>query len=320
MDQAKHQGDDQAQPRRVLQMSGDHQIATGEQAAAEEQQRRQAAEPEQLADSQDQQQSCGAQSDDLRPARRLRDGLCPDQGDGQSDQGVDIFRMRTQDAGHRQGQGDAVAKGEAGDDEGQVSQTARQQDQADQEQLVIDAGEDVHDPHGDILGKAGALQPGAVALRQVESLLVLGEQLFDKGAVAGLDLGEIHMGRDHVEEGRKPQPDGLGVRALEAQLEAAIAGRRRDRPDRPVGPTGAARRADAHMAGHIAAQNRVAGRLTACAQPLGLQVRRGEGHVHRRAGDVPGRMGLAAGMGPGRRDGDQQAEQRRNKKAKPAHR
>ena len=156
--------------------------------------------------------------------------LRPDHGDGEGDQRVDEFRMRAQDAGYRQRQREAVADGEAGHHEQEVADAARDQHQAEHERHVIDAGEDVHHAHLQKGEEAGVLQRAQDAGAGVESLLVLGDQPLDEGAVIGLDLGEIGMGLHQLEPGRGMHLDVVVAGAFEGELVAPIAGRGCDLP------------------------------------------------------------------------------------------
>jgi hypothetical protein len=204
--------------------------------------------------------------------------------------------VRPDHAGHRESERQAVPQREAGDDEHEIAQTAGDQHQAEQEGLMIHAGEDVRDTHHQILAESRVLQ--AVLLihaAHVDARMVRREQLFDHRAVLQANLREIGVGGHPIEECVGSQAQVRRVGAAKLPLDAAISGRRCDGPRRLVERAFEGGGAHAHVLGEVGDQRLVAGIGAAVRrQPAGLEVRNGELQADRGPGDLPGRVRFAA--------------------------
>ena len=241
-----------------------------------------------------------AEGEEGRPAGGHGQVLGPDQADGEGDQGVDIVRMRTDDAGDRQGQGDGVADGEAGDHEDQVAQLARDHHHAQQEGHVIDPGEDVHDPHADEFEDAGRLQLALLAAGDLHLLAVVGDQLLDE--IAGgdvLDLGEVGVAGDEVEEGGGVDLQVLVGRAFEGEVEAAEF-RRGGQGDDGRDQRAADLAGDGIDAvGQVFLDHRIIDLGAVGVEALALDLGDGHDQIDIAAVDLPDRVGFAAHVGVG---------------------
>src|ERR1700730_1582014 len=80
--------------------------------------------------------------------------LYSDHRDRESNEGVDVFGMRSHHSGNRQRKSDAVTNRKTGHDEHQVAQSPRDQYQAQQKRHVIRAGQNVLDADTDVLQEA----------------------------------------------------------------------------------------------------------------------------------------------------------------------
>lgn len=317
MDEAEHDRHHQPHPPRVAHLSGQHQVARGEQRRADEERHRQGhGRAETLGKNHGPQHAGEPERHGQRPVRRIADRLGANDGDGERHEGIDVLRLGPENSGDREPEGEAMTDREPGDDDEQVSHAPADQHETEHERHVIDAGEDVQDAHAQKVQEPGVLQrAGAGCIGDVDDLMVLGHELLGEMPPVVLHLGEVGVAGDELEPGRIGHPDARGIGAGERELVAAIPGQGGDRPG-PVGPrAGRPAGAGTDMPRDIRAEvlNRRHGAVRR--EATRLKLRHGKLQMHDRAADLPGRMGLAAGVGKarhgrpkGRHEQRQQAE------------
>lgn len=165
---------------------------------------------------------------------------------------------------------------------------------------MIDAGEDMHHPHADELGKARAFQPAPFASRHIHRLMFGGDQLL--GEFSGeriLHLRKIRVAPDQIEKGARMDLQLVGRRASEREVvfsKARGCGQRLNRRNRLAALTPAQR---VNAVRQIGLHAIVGWRTVIVRQTIGLQGRDRHHEINLSAFDLPYRVGFAAAMRSG---------------------
>ena len=169
--------------------------------------------------------------DDAPTTRQQPGVLCGHERDGESDQRLHGGGLRSHPAEHRESERNAVGDGERGDEPGDLSEAARQQQQGQHEGQVVEARQDVLDAEQDVAAQGGAPGLARRSLRdigtgQCPDRLPLDQHALESAVLLPRDPREVHVRRRLGQQDAALDPGRATRRAVDPPLKVGPALRR----------------------------------------------------------------------------------------------